>query len=220
MVPIRILSTKKLLANQKQYLLNAGLSVIEADFISINLKSFSAEKINPNLIFTSTNAFKSFLQNEVSTRMKDNRIFCVGNATKRFIEEKGYSVAASADYAAELSKIIVEGYNAERFTFFSGSLRRETLPETLRNARMDFNEVEVYETILSPHNISAVLDGILFFSPSGIESYLLQNVIGKETCFCIGTTTAEALTDVTDKIIVANRPTIENVIIQCINYYS
>jgi len=36
-------------------------------------------------------------------------------------------------------------------------------------------------------------DGILFFSPSAVESYLKSNTIKDEMCFCIGETTAEAL---------------------------
>jgi uroporphyrinogen-III synthase len=56
---IRILSTKKLLPSQKQFLLNAGFSVIEADFIGIRYKVPELKEVNDNLIFTSTNAVKS-----------------------------------------------------------------------------------------------------------------------------------------------------------------
>ena len=45
------------------------------------------------------------------------------------------------------------------------------------------------------------------------------NTITTETCFCIGTTTAEALKGITENIVIANKQTMENVIIQCINYY-
>jgi uroporphyrinogen-III synthase len=98
-------------------------------------------------------------------------------------------------------------------------MRRETLPEALANAKIDFNEIEVYKTVLSPHKINSTLNGILFYSPSGIESYLKENNIGDAVCFCIGTTTAEALKGITENIVIANKPTVENLIIQCINYY-
>jgi len=215
----RILSSKKLLPNQKQYLLNAGLSVVEANFIAIKFNPFVTSGISENLIFTSTNAFKSFLQNEVSSRLKSRRIFCVGSKTKEFIEEAGFKVVESADYASELSQIIVESHQDKAFTFFSGSMRRDTLPEALKNAGVVCSEIEVYETVLTPHKINTALDGLLFFSPSGVESFLLENKITNQTCFCIGTTTAEALAAVTDNIVVANKPTVENVVVQCINYY-
>ena len=215
----RILSTKKLLPNQKQYLLNAGLSVVEADFISIEHNTFGTGNLRQNFIFTSTNAFKSFLANEEARKYVGRKIFCVGSKTKEVIEQAGFFVEAFADYAEELAQIITERYNKETFTFFSGSMRRDTLPEAMRNAGVRFNEVEVYITTLTPLEINARLDGILFFSPSGIESYLKENTITTETCFCIGTTTADALKGIAENVVVANKPTVENVIVQCINYY-
>jgi uroporphyrinogen-III synthase len=219
MEAVRVLSTKKLLVNHKQYLLNAGLAVVEADFIAIQYTPFELRDIRQNLLFTSQNAFASFLRNEESANNKDKAIFCVGSKTKEAIEKAGYTVLASTDYAEELAAIITTNHAAESFTFFSGSMRRDTLPQALANAGIDFNEVEVYKTVLSPHKINSSLNGILFYSPSGIESYLKENNIGSAVCFCIGTTTAEALKGITENIVIANKPTVENLIIQCINYY-
>ncbi|OYQ38316.1 uroporphyrinogen III synthase [Flavobacterium cyanobacteriorum] len=215
----RILSTKKLLPNHKQYLLNAGLSIIEADFISIALKKPAAGAFNQNFIFTSSNAFKSFLASEEAMKYAGRKIFCVGSKTKEVIEQAGFKVEACEDYAEELAKVITESYREGTFTFFSGSMRRDTLPEALKNADVDFNEIEVYDTVLTPHEIKAPLDGLLFFSPSGVESYLQKNEIKNETCFCIGTTTAAALKGITVNLVTASKATVENVIVQCINYY-
>jgi uroporphyrinogen-III synthase len=219
MAAARVVSTKKLQPNQKQFLLNAGLAVIEADFIGVNYKPFTIQHTNSNLIFTSKNAFKSFLLNDNAVKFKGSTIFCVGSKTKEVIENNGYRVLAFADTAEALSEIIVQSHVAESFTFFSGSMRRDTLPDALAAANIQFAEVEVYETALTPHTIKARADGLLFYSPSGIESYLLSNAITNETCFCIGATTAAALNNVTNNIVVANKPSVENVIIQCINYY-
>ena len=215
----RILSTKKLLPNQKQFLLNAGLSVIEADFITVHYTPFKLTDIRQNLIFTSQNAVISFLKQEESRKYINHPVFCVGSKTKETAENAGYTVAAVADYGEELAHIIVNEYADRSFTFFSGSLRRDILPEALANAGITFNETEVYQTILSPHKINTPLDGILFYSPSGIESYLRENSISDEVCFCIGKTTAEALKGVAGNIVVATKPSIENVTIQCINYF-
>ena len=217
---VRILSTKKLQPNQKQYLLNAGLSVLEADFISVNLKAFEIDTIYDNLLFTSQNAVISFLQNEKSQDLKGRNIFCVGIKTKAALEHYGYTVAMCTDYAEDLAKVITEDYANGSFTFFSGNLRRDTLPEALKAAGIEMNEVQAYETVLTPHSIKAGLNGILFYSPSGVESYLKENTIKDEICFCIGTTTANALQDITQNIVIANQPSVENVIIQCRNYYT
>jgi uroporphyrinogen-III synthase len=219
MAAARILSTKKLAPNQKQYLLNAGLAVVEADFIKTCKKAFANETLNHIFIFTSQNAFLSFLENEESKKYTTHKIFCVGSKTKEIIEQAGFRVEAYADYAEHLAEIIINSYPEESYTFFSGNMRRDTLPDALAEAGVAFNEVEVYETVLHPQKINAVIDGILFFSPSGIDSYLKLNTIDSETCFCIGTTTATALKDITNNIVISNKPTIENVIVQVINYY-
>jgi uroporphyrinogen-III synthase len=221
--PIRILSTKKLEVNQKQFLLNANISVVEADFISIHQKKITIETVNENLIFTSQNAVVSLIANlegsEILELLKKKNVFCVGMKTKGLLEENGFNVIAYTGYAADLAEIITLIYGKEKFTFFSGNLRRDTLPEALSNNEVIFNEIQVYETILTPQKVTGKFDGILFYSPSGIESYLKNNKISKETCFCIGTTTADALINTTDNIIIANQPTVENVIIQCLNFY-
>lgn len=216
--PIRILSTKKLLPNQKQFLLNANFAVIEADFIQTTSKEFNIENDSSSLIFTSQNAVKSFL--EKGKDLKDKKIFCVGIKTKALLEQNGYKVTASKEYASELAGVIVNDFGNDTFTFFSGNLRRETLSEALKKANISFEEIEVYETILTPQKINSPADGILFFSPSGVESYLRENKIDEEKCFCIGTTTAETLKDITENIIIAKQQTVENVIIQAINFYS
>ena len=222
--PIRILSTKKLLVNQKQFLLNANISLVEADFISIKQKKVAIETVNENLIFTSQNSVLSVVENLDGTEtlylLRKKNVFCVGMKTKGLLEENGFNVIAYTGYAADLAEIITLIYGKERFTFFSGNLRRDTLPEALKLADVIFNEIEVYETNLTPQKINGAFDGILFYSPSGIESYLKNNKIKSETCFCIGTTTADALENITKNVIIANHPTVENVIIQCINFYA
>ncbi len=216
---MRILSTKKLQPNQKQYLLNAGLSVLDADFIATQSKTFELEEAEKNLIFTSSNAVASFMQNKKSSGLKSNRVFCVGLKTKELLLQNSFHVEVCTDYAEELAKVIVSGYKEEAFTFFSGNLRMDTIPKALKNAEVKLHEIEVYETILTPHKVNAGINGILFFSPSGVESFLKGNDINQSVCFCIGTTTAKALKGITDNIVVANQPSVENVIIQCINYY-
>lgn len=216
---IRVLSTKKLLPNQKQYLLNAGLAVVEADFISVSLRAFETDTVHACLIFTSQNAVISFLHNKKAASLKDHKIFCVGTKTKAALEHYGFTVEACTDYAEGLATAIITGYADEQFTFFSGNLRRDTLPQALADAGIVMNEVLAYETVLSPHTIKNRLNAILFYSPSGVESYLKENSIGNAVCFCIGTTTAETLKGITDNIVIANKPTLENVIVQCINYY-
>jgi uroporphyrinogen-III synthase len=81
----------------------------------------------------------------------------------------------------------------------------------------------VYQTKLTPFKISdqEKFDGILFFSPSAVESYLTNNKIKNEICFCVGTTTAKTLETYKIKnVVIAEMPTIEEVIVEVITYYS
>lgn len=216
---IQILSTKTLLNNQREALVNAGFNVIEADFIKTKSNPFQLNEINENLIFTSQNAVQSFLLDPKSAELKSKNVFCVGLKTKIMLSENGYNVVAYTGYAEDLSEIITLIYSSESYTFFSGNLRRETLPKALKEAKIKFNEIQVYETALTPQKIKVPVEAIMFFSPSGIESYVKENKIKNETCFCIGTTTASALEGITKNIVIADQPTIEDVIEDVIAEY-
>ena len=218
---INILSTKKLLPNQRQLLVDETISVIEENFIETKTKSFELLKVNENLIFSSQNAVKSVLNHSKQEELKLKNVFCVGLKTKTILEENGFNVLVDTDYSSDLAEIISLIYNKESYTFFSGNLRRDILPNTLKENGITFNEIEVYETNLIPKKITTKLDGILFFSPSAVESYLKVNTIKNEICFCIGETTAEALEEkeITN-IIIAAEPSVENVIDEVITYYN
>ena len=216
---IQILSTKTLLDNQREALTNANLNVVEVDFIETKSQAFELNGINDNLIFTSQNAVQSFLLDPKSEDLKTKNVFCVGLKTKILLSENGFNVIAYTGYAEDLAEIITLIYANESYTFFSGNLRRETLPQALKEAKIKFNEIQVYETKLTPQKIKTPVDAILFFSPSGIESYLKENKIKNETCFCIGTTTSSALGGITKNIIIADQPTIEDVIEEVIAEY-
>jgi uroporphyrinogen-III synthase len=206
---------------QRKTLENANFSVIEADFIATRNQNFELQAINTNLIFTSQNAAQSVLLHPKCQELKSKNVFCVGIKTKALLEENGFNVIVYVDYAADLAEIITLIYANESYTFFSGNLRKETLPKALKEAKIKFNEIQVYETSLTPKKISSPnpskggeknFDGILFFSPSGVESYLKENTIKKELCFSIGETTAAALPNTVKNTIVANQPSIEEVI--------
>ena len=222
--PTRILSTKVLLSHQKQVLTDVGFEVLESNFIEVETKIFELNGIKDNLIFTSQNAVRSFLTHpqfeENKSDLQSKKVFCVGVKSKTILTDAGFEVIAYADYASDLTEIICLIYANESYTFFSGNLRKETLPLALKNTGIEFNEIEVYETQLKPHKIKEAIDAILFFSPSGVESYLKDNPIKKELCFCIGETTAEALENKHIKnIIIAEHPSVENVISEVKEYY-
>lgn len=218
---IKILSTKRLLPSQKQVVLDANIDLTDEDFIETNIKNFELSKVYNNLIFTSQNAVQSILQHPKCEDLKSKDVFSIGMKTKDLLTENGFNVVAYTGYAADLAEIISLIYSEETFTFFSGNLRRDVLPNTLKENGITFNEIEVYETKITSKKVTKKVDGILFFSPSAVESYFKMNTIKDETCFCIGETTAEALENKKVKtIVIADKPSVENVIAEVVEYYN
>ncbi len=213
---INILSTKVLTIDQKQVFSN-HLSVLYKDFISIQLLDFklSLQKTEA-IVFTSQNAVKAVSR---KTSTIENMILCVGKKTAQLIEKhfskKPCLIENSAD---ELAKQIIQK-NYRKILFFNGNLRRETLPFLLKSKNIDLKEVTVYNTTLTPHVLTHDFKGILFFSPSGVESYLRKNQFSKNTTiFAIGNTTANSIIQNGGKCIVSKKPTIES-LIEAVNQY-
>ena len=222
MSQISILSTRTLSDEQRQVFIDADFDLLEQDFIEIKNNIFELNQINNNLIFSSQNAVLSLMEQNGWEILKTKTVFCVGIKTKELLELNGFTVDVYMDYASELAEIITLIYNKESYTFLSGNLRMETLPKALKSAGITFNEIEVYQTELAPFKISDQenFDGILFFSPSAVESYLTSNKIKKEICFCIGSTTAKALElNKVKNIVIAETPTIDEVVLAVIEHY-
>lgn len=214
---IGILSTKKLAFNQKNYLLNAGFAIIEADFIATQPVLFEMQQTNDILIFTSQNAVLNVLT--YKNELINCPVLCVGEKTKNLLQKNGFTVLNTQPDAKALIQIIEKEYSNSSFTFFCGKSRLNTIPEFLKEKHIKHAIVEVYKTIETPIKIETKMNGLLFFSPSGVSSFTKENTITTEMCFCIGKSTAKALENITKNIIIANQPSVENVIIQCINYY-
>ena len=219
----RILSTKKLSKALKNKLSDAKIELVEKNFIQTKSIDFETSQLNEYLVFTSKEAVKSVLKSDVKN-VHSISCFCVGSKTRNFLEKKGFIVLESADYAEELIQIIESKYKTNSFTFFCGNIRRNTIPDFFQQNKIAYNEIVVYETKLKPHPIKETCDGVLFYSPSGVNSFLEKNTLENKTCFCIGTTTAKALENNPEasghkNIVIASQPTVEHVIDEVIKYY-
>ena len=211
----KILSTKKLTQSQKELLLNANISFVEANFIKPESLDFECESIIDNGIITSKNAVKSILKKQI----KINNCFCVGDKTEEILIKNGYSIAEKGYQARTLAEKIIKAHSHKSFTFFCGDKRREELPVLLKKYHIALNEIEVYKTELTTKQIEGYFDGILFFSPSAIQSYVLRNEFEDAIVFCIGRTTEAEAKKHTNNIITANKATIENVIVQVVKHF-
>lgn len=133
----------------------------------------------------------------------------------------GINILGMANNARSLGLHIAK-QDERKVVFFCGNLRRQELPEILKNENIALKEIQVYETVSIPVKVTESFDGIMFFSPSGINSFLEQNNLPSHAvCFAIGETTANALRQITKGLVrIAPQPTQESIVNLVIAYYS
>ncbi|NER19084.1 uroporphyrinogen-III synthase [Spongiivirga citrea] len=215
---MRILSTKKLTQSQKELLLNATISFVEYDSIHFTYEIHKAIEAFNDIIVTSKNGIISLLKNNVLTGLKNKNWYCVGEKTAQALIENDIKPIEIGENAVNLAQKLVKNHQKSSFAYFCGNLKRSELNNILSKNEIELNEIEVYQTHFNDKKINGDFNGILFFSPSGIKSYLKQNSIDQEMLFCIGNTTAKEAKKHTGNIIISNKPTVENTIVQVVKY--
>lgn len=218
-----ILSTRLLSTENKTILNNTGVHFLEYDAIKVNFKKFQIDVNFDHYIFTSQNAVKSFLKQEsiyLKNKSLSNSCFCVGEKTKLLLEENGHKVIKMTQNASELGHFIAKNHKNDSFLFFCGNRRLNDLPDILVKNKLHFKEIVVYQTKLKSQQFSESFDGVLFFSPSGVQSFTSANDLGNSTAFCIGGTTATEAALHTDSIVIAEKPTIESLLKKVTFHYN
>lgn len=211
---VSLLSTKKLKPNQRELLLNAGVNFVAYNAIEIQPVDFILPQKSKNIIITSQNSAQLIIK---KLKGQGVRCFCVGVKTTALLTENNLKVIKTAQNAADLAYFIRENYENEQFTYFCGKQRRDELPDILNEAGIPCNEVVVYETYLNEQSFDREFDGVLFFSPSGIQAFVKANTT-TSTAFCIGETTAREARKYFETVIVSNATTIESTIAKAVNY--
>jgi uroporphyrinogen-III synthase len=229
---IRILSTRPL---DEAVIEKAAYQNITIDTISfIEVKKMVSPEVSERIdflskekvtvVFTSMNAVEVVVETvPVNPLMPDWKIYCIGGATFTMIKKYWpYSqVAFTAKDATKLAEAIARD-KIERIVFFCGNKRREELPDLLLGQNISVEELIVYETIETPATIDRTHHGILFFSPSAVNSFFSYNKPAKEIIFfAIGNTTANAIKQfATNRIIVSDFPAKDHLVDKAIKYFS
>ncbi len=207
-----IVSTKLLSKIQKKVL--DGAKVKDSDFISIRYNRLSAimlKKLPKNFIITSKNGLQALMHNFAKEDVAFDTIFCVGRVTKKHIEQALGKVTFKAKTAKDLAAHLLTT-DIKEFTYFCGDIRRDELPEILKKNNVRLEEVHIYKTLLSATVVKPPIDGVMFYSPSGVESFLISNPETHGVAFCIGNTTAKAAREHFDKVLVAKIATVQSVL--------
>ncbi|MCW3119764.1 MAG: Uroporphyrinogen synthase, partial [Chitinophagaceae bacterium] len=87
---------------------------------------------------------------------------------------------------------------------------------------IDVHEIIVYHTIAVPKKITKRYDGIIFFSPSAVDSFFKINKTQENTIlFAIGNTTSNRIKKYSEnKIIISKTPDKDHMIREVANYFS
>lgn len=209
--------------------LSVGQKDLFADYINVDSSDFvktTPNRINPTLlksshehvIITSKNSVNAILNNCPADELKFKTIYCVGRRTKKLIEQKIGPVSISAKNAKTLAGKLVEALKGQEISYFCSDIRMDDLPYILSKHNIKVNEIVAYSTKLEAPKLTESIEGVLFYSPSTIESFLKNN---SPTCtaYCIGESTAKEAAKHFEDVRVAKIPTVESVIELVNNHY-
>ena len=212
-VSTRVFSTKSLAISQTK-LFHKNIVSESSDFIKVRsnrIPSKAVKEFLENVIITSKNGVEALLDNFTKEELNFKHIYCVGRRTKKLIQQKIGAVNHAEKNAAKLAEYLSKEMEGDSVTYFCSDLRLDTLTRILTENKIKVNEVEAYKTMYSPEVVSKNIKGVLFFSPSAIESYLQKNTADK-VAFCIGASTAKEAYKYFEKVEIAQIPTVESVI--------
>ncbi|AXO80863.1 hydroxymethylbilane synthase [Olleya aquimaris] len=212
-VPTNIYSTKSLTDDQR-FLLNDKVKVESSDFVKISLNRIHPRFLKneiQNVVITSQNAVEALLTNYSAVELQFKNIYCVGRRTKKMIENRIGKVTHTAKNAKKLAEYLVDNIEGTEVTYFCSDLRLDDLPTILTDNNIRVNEVEAYQTKLDSVKLPESVEGVMFYSPSTIQSYKKENEV-KGIAFCIGETTAKEAKKHFKDVRVAKVPTVESVI--------
>ncbi len=210
---INIYSTKRLTEDQR-LLFHNDVVADSSDFAKINLNRIHPsilKKEIENVIITSKNGVESLTTNYSAAELQFKNIYCVGRRTKRMIEKRIGPVKFAANYAQDLAEHLVEFMEGTEVTYFCSNLHLDTIPTILAENNITVKEVEAYETKYDGKVIADSVEGVMFYSPSTVESYIQKNK-AKGVAFCIGTTTADEAKKYFKDVRIAKVPTVESVV--------
>lgn len=176
----------------------------------VPVKEFRKQKIeilnHTAVIFTSRNAVDYFFQLCLELKIEmppDMKYFCISEQTSNYLQKyiviRKRKIFTGLKTTQDLLEILKK-HKGEKYLFPCSDIRKNDIPDFLKENGIDFNEAIIYHTVASDlSNLKEVYYDILaFFSPSGINSLLVNfpDFIQNNTRIAaFGPTTAQAVRD-------------------------
>lgn len=175
---------------------------------AVDVKEFRKQKIAfldfTAVIFTSRNAVDHYFNmcKEVKVEVPaDMKYFCISDQTANYLQKyitiRKRKIFTGIRTATDLLEVIKK-HPTEKYLFPCSNIRKNDIPNFLRENNYEFAEVVLYKTVASDLSDLAEIryDVIAFFSPSGINSLFVNfpNFIQNSTRLAaFGPTTAKAV---------------------------
>jgi hydroxymethylbilane synthase len=208
-----VISTKSFTESQR-LLFHEKVVAESNDFIKISLNRIHPRFLKneiKNVVITSKNAVESLITNYSAIELQFKHIYCVGRRTKRLVEQKIGKVKHFENSAKKLAEYLVDHIEGTEVTYFCSDLRLDDLPTILENNYIKVTEIEAYQTKYDGIKVDDSVEGVMFYSPSTVESFVQKNK-NEVIAFCIGETTAKEAKKHFSDVRVAKVPTVESVI--------
>lgn len=189
---------------------------VKIDFIPfiqvepVPVKEFRKQKIEilnyTAIIFTSRNAVDHFFHICAELKLEmppDMKYFCISEQTSNYLQKyiviRKRKIFTGLKTAQDLLEILKKHKN-EKYLFPCSDIRKNEIPDFLKNNGYDFAEAVIYHTVASnlSHLKDVFYDVLAFFSPSGINSLMVNFPEFKQNntrIAAFGPTTAKAVRD-------------------------
>ena len=177
---------------------------------AVPIKEFRKQKIDilqhTAVIFTSRHAVDHFFNvcQELKLEMPaDMKYFCISDQTSNYLQKyiviRKRKIFTGLKDTKDLLEIIKKHKN-EKFLFPCSDIRKNDIPDFLRDNGFTFNEAIIYHTVAADlaDLTNVFYDVLAFFSPSGVNSLFVNFPEFKQNntrIAAFGATTAKAVRD-------------------------
>lgn len=225
---IKVLSTKTLDGETIAHAHTLNLNIRCVDFIKVSGVDFDTHSIHlhtfESIAFTSRNAVKYFFRNQNALKLlRGKSIFSLAGKTSEELAKHNLKAIYTGENAGDLAEAIIQTKLAKSVLHVCGNLTLDVLGKKLKSAGIVYSSLIIYQTILQNNIVlNEDFDVIMFYSPSGVESFFAANKLSNENvCCCIGETTATALREknISAKIILPKELSPESMIDAIVNFF-
>jgi uroporphyrinogen-III synthase len=217
---IKILSTKILGEKMKQIFDDNKFELLEHNFIKIGSLNFDLPEHDGSWIFTSQNAVNAVFSISKSRDLIFNKIYCVGENTKSILSKNGQKVAKKMKNSSKLANFISKKAKNEKFVFCRSNIKNDDFTTFFKKEKIDLKEIVVYNNQPNSVVLKDEFEAIMFYSPSGVKSFLKNNKLGSSYCICIGETTARYARNFSSNVLNCKTPSIKHVIDKTIKLFA